>query len=156
MADTETELRELRSQFHTPRTECDRCRAHDSAMPSAALLRALVSEDWSPADGEFYPRAMNQEQAVAIELLTPALGRFIAAFGVETAGARLNACLTVLRGQARRYRATQRLLEARADINARARERFERADRAGAEAIEAEPTPDYPQRERDQKLMGVI
>lgn len=155
MADTETELAALRGTFQTPRAVCPRCRAHDDAMPSEALLRALVSEDWSPADGDFIPRPMNQRQAVAAELLTADLGRFIKAFGVETAGARLGAVLTVLRGQARRYRATQRTLEARADINARARKAWETGDVTLMRTIEDEPTPDYPGRERDERILGI-
>lgn len=138
-----------------PHSECLRCKAYDSAMPQDALLRALINEDWSPADADFLPRPMTQEQAVAAELLTRAIGPFIKAFGIETAGARLNYTLQMLRGQARYARAVQRTLNARADINARAREQYERCDYDAAHAIEAEPTPDYPQRVQDEKLMGV-
>jgi hypothetical protein len=137
------------------RHECPRCKAHDACIPQEALLRALIEEDWDATKETFTPRLMTQPQAVAAELLTTAMARYIAAFGVDLTGTRVNVLLMFLRSQARLARATARILEARAEINSRARERYERGDIEGAHAIEAEPTPDYPGRARDQKLLEV-
>lgn len=128
---------------------CIRCRTHDACVPVEEQLRALATEDWSPADEAFHPRAMNQEQAVAAEMLTAALGRYVKAFGLELAGARLGAMLATLRVQSRTSRVMARILEAREPINLRAREQYERGDIAAAQAIEAEQTPEYPGRDRD-------
>lgn len=140
--------------LHTP-LECLRCKARDASLPPEALLRALIEEDWDATREDFTPRAMDQDQAVAVALLDNALGKYIRAFGVDIAGARLNRLLMVLRHQARLARATARILEARSDINSRARDRYERGDIGGAHAIEAEATPDYPGKARDEKLVGV-
>jgi hypothetical protein len=97
----------------------------------------------------FIARPMNQEQAVAAELITSAICRYCHAFGVECTGARLKSLLLILRDRAKRMRITQRILEARSEINARARQCYDRGDNEAAHAIEAEPTPDYVGRDRD-------
>ena len=133
---------------------CERCRAMDAAVPTEAQLRMMAHEDWDPKTLTFIPRAMNQEQAVASEMLTSAFGRFVKAYGLETAGARLGAYLTMLRGQVAYARAVKRVLEARSDINARVRAAWEQGDTDAVRAIEDEPTPDYPGKARDEQIIG--
>lgn len=135
--------------------DCPQCKAREACLPDQALLRALISEDWDATKEDFVPKAMNQDQAVAVALLDNALGKFITAFGVDVAGARFNRVLMTLRHQARLSRAMGRILEARSEINSRARDHYERGDIAGAHAIEAEATPDYEGKARDEQLMGV-
>lgn len=132
---------------------CPRCMAQHKAMPLEAQLRVFTTEGWAPETLAFTPRAMNQEQAVAAELLTAAIWRYWKAFGVECLGARLNCLLLVLRDRAKRMRINQRILRARADINARARAAWERGDTDAMRAIEGEPTPDYPGADRDAAWM---
>jgi hypothetical protein len=134
-------------------TACARCIAQHKAMPLDQQIRIITTEDWSPGNHAFIPRPMNQEQAVAAELLTSAIGRYWRAFGVECLGARLNCLLLVLRDRAKRMRITARILRARAEINARARTCYERGDIAAAQAIEVEPTPDYPGATQDAAWM---
>lgn len=129
---------------------CPHCRAREAVVPIEAQLRILATEDWSPETLAFIPRAMTQQQAVAAEMLTTALASYWRAYGVAVTGARLNSLILVLRDMAKRERIMGRILAAREDINARARACYERGDRAGASAIEAEPTPDYPQRAADE------
>jgi hypothetical protein len=144
MADTE--------RLHTEHP-CQRCQAIDDAVPTEAQLKILATEDWDPKRLAFIPRAMTQEQAVAAELLTAAMGRFARAYGPEIAGARLSAMLDSLRDNVIAYRITQRTLAARADINARARKAWEAGDVRKARTIEDEPTPDYPGKDADDAWM---
>jgi len=144
MADTE--------RLHTEHP-CQRCQAIDDAVPTEAQLKILATEDWDPKKLAFTPRAMTQEQAVASEMLTVALGRFARAYGPETAGARLSAMLDSLRVNIVGYRIAQRTLAARADINARARRAWESGDTRKARTIEDEPTPDYPGKDKDDAWM---
>lgn len=132
---------------------CPRCVAQQKAMPLEHQVRIFTTEDWSPEAYAFIPRPMNQEQAVAAELLIFAVGRYWRAFGVECLGARLNCLLLILRDRAKHMRINARILEARAEINARARTCYERGDIAAAYAIEAEPTPEYPGDVRDAEWM---
>lgn len=132
---------------------CPRCVAQQKAMPLEAQMRIITTEDWSPETLAFIPRAMNQEQAVAAELLTSAIGRYWRVFGVECLGARLNCLLLILRDRAKRMRINARILKARADINWRARACYERGDHAAAHEIEAEPTPEYPGDAKDAEWM---
>lgn len=148
MPDTETLERS-----HTG-TECLDCKAREQAIPPDAALRILISEDWDSEKLAFEPRAMNQDQAVAVALFANAVGHFWRAFGVETTGARLNALILVLRERARIMRIHNRILEARADINARARAAWELGDTTAMRAIEAEPTPDYPGKARDDAYLA--
>lgn len=129
---------------------CLRCQAQEACIPTEAQLKIFATEDWSPETLAFMPRPMNLEQAVAAEMLTAALARYWRAFGVEVTGSRLNSFLLVLRDLAKRMRITRRRLDARDDINARARAAWERGDTDAMRAIEAEPTPDYPQRAADE------
>ena len=125
---------------------CPDCWAREQAAPPEAQLRILAQEDWLAEAAAFIPRTMTQDQAVAAEMLTVALGRFISAYGVGLAGARLAAMLGVLRVQAKRQKITGRILAARASINARARATWKHDE---IEVIEAEPTPDYQGKARD-------
>lgn len=129
---------------------CPHCRAREAVFPVEAQLRILATEDWSPETLAFIPRAMTQQQAVAAEMLTTALAGYWRAYGVAVTGTRLNSFILVLRDMAKRERIMGRILAARADINARARACYERGDRAAAQAIEAEATPDYPEKTRDE------
>jgi hypothetical protein len=122
-------------------------------MPLEHQIRIFTTEDWSAEVCDFIPRPMNQEQAVAAELLTSAIGCYWRVFGVECLGSRLKCLLLTLRHEAKRIRITARVLRARADINARARTCYERGDIAAAHAIEAEPTPDYPGDARDAEWL---
>jgi hypothetical protein len=88
-------------------------------------------------------------------MMTAAIGRYWKAFGVDLTGARLNALLLVLRERAKATRINARILQARAGINARARQAFGRGDTDAMRAIEAEPTPDYPGKERDEAVLGI-
>ncbi len=136
--------------LHQPaHVRCLECWAREQAMPHEAQLRVLANEDWIAEAGAFVPRAMTQDQAVSSEMLTAALGRFIGAYGVDLAGARLAAMLGVLRAQAKRQKIMARILAAREPINARARQAWGRGDTDAMRAIEAEPTPDYPGKARD-------
>lgn len=136
--------------LHTPgHVQCLTCWAREQAVPPEAQLRVLVHEDWVAEAGAFVPRAMTQEQGVAAELLTMALGRFVAAYGVDLAAPRVASILMVLRLQAKRQKIMGRILAARASINARARVAWQRGGEAAARAIEAEPTPDYPGKAQD-------
>lgn len=137
----------------SPSLSCSRCVAQQKAMPVEHQVRIFTTEDWSAEACAFIPRPMNQEQAVAAELLTSAIGRYWRSFGVECLGARLNCLLMILRDQAKRMRITARVLRARADINARARARYECGDHAAAHQIEAEPTPEYPGDASDSEWM---
>jgi len=143
-------------RLYTEHRACQRCKAFDDVVPVEAQLRILATEDWDPKTLAFVPRAMTQEQAVAAEVYITAIGRFTRAFGVETAGARLSVTLDTLRAQAVRMRITLRQLDARAEINARAREAWERGDIVAARAIEAEPTPDYAGKARDDAWIGGV
>lgn len=134
--------------------QCQRCKAIDDAVPTEAQLLLLVSGDLNPEDLEFHPVAMNQSQAVAAEMLTASLSRYVKAFGVETSGARLQAALSWLRIEARIHRIQERRREARKDINARARAAWQSGGEAAARAIEAEPTPDYPGKARDDAWLA--
>ena len=138
------------SQFNPA---CPRCMAQLKAMPLDAQVRIYTTEDWDAGAMAFIPRIMNQEQAVAAELLASAIGRYWRAYGTDCMGARLNSLLLILRDNAKRERVTRRILQARADINARARTEYERGDIAAAHEIEAEPTPDYPGDLRDEAWM---
>ena len=128
---------------------CLECWAREQAVPPEAQLRVLVNEDWIAEAGAFVPRSMTQDQAVAAEMLTAALGRFVGAFGVDLTGARLAALVGVLRAQAKRQKIMGRILAARSSINARAQAAWSRGDTDAMRAIEAEPTPDYPGKARD-------
>jgi hypothetical protein len=130
-------------------TACLRCKVRRDAAPAEAQIRILANEDWIAEAGEFSPRAMTQEQAVASELLTSALGRFVTAYGVDIAGARLGALVSILRAQAKRQKITERVLRARSEINRRARLALELGDGDGALEIQNEPTPEYPGKARD-------
>lgn len=141
---------------HSPdHVACLECWSRRQMLPPEALARMTITEDWSPEDMAFEPRPMTQEQAVAAELMTAAIGRYWKAFGVDLTGARLNALLLVLRDRAKATRANARILQARAGINARARQAFGRGDTDAMRAIEAEPTPDYPGKERDDAALGI-
>jgi hypothetical protein len=135
------------------RSTCPRCSARQAALPLEAQIRILTTEDWDIEQMAFVPRPMSQEQAVSAELLTAAIGRYWHAFGVECTGARLKSLLLILRDRAKRMRITQRILEARSEINARARECYDRGDHEAAHAIEAEPTPPYEWQDRDNAWM---
>jgi hypothetical protein len=141
---------------HSPdHVHCLECWSRRQMLPAEALARITMTEDWSPEDMAFEPRPMTQEQAVAAELMTAAIGRYWKAFGVDLTGARLNALLLVLRERAKATRANARILQARAGINARARQAFGRGDTDAMRAIEAEPTPDYPGKARDDAALGI-
>ena len=141
---------------HSPdHVHCLECWARRQMLPPETLARITMTEDWSPEDMAFEPRPMTQEQAVAAELMTAAIGRYWKAFGVDLTGARLNALLLVLRDRAKAARVNARILQARAGINARARQAFGRGDTDAMRAIEAEPTPDYPGKERDDAALGI-
>jgi hypothetical protein len=144
MADTE---------HFTPHV-CLRCQSINAAIPTEAQLRIMATEDYDPKIIAFLPRAMTQEQAVASEMLIAAIGGFTRAYGPEIAGARLSAVLDSLRVQIIRHRITLRILKAREPINARARIQYARCDYAAAHAIEAEPTPDYPGKARDDAWLN--
>lgn len=136
--------------LHTPaHVRCLTCWARDEAVPPEAQLRALVHEDWCVEIGAFMPRTMTQDQAVASELLTSALRRYIEVYGVDLAAPRIATALMVLRVEAKRQKVNARILAARAPINARARAAWQRGGEGAARAIEAEPTPDYPGKARD-------
>lgn len=140
---------------HSPdHVHCLECWARRQMLPPETLARITMTEDWAPEDMAFEPRPMTQEQAVAAELMTAAIGRYWKAFGVDLTGARLNALLLVLRERAKATRANARILQARAGINARARQAFGRGDTDAMRAIEAEPTPDYPGKARDDAWLG--
>ena len=139
MADSET----------LPTLHCARCKAQEDAIPTDAALKILMSEDWERDALAFEPRAMNAEQVIAVALMTNAIGHYWKAFGIETTGAWLNQVLLVLRERARAHRINARILEARADINARARRAWESGNTDLMRQIEAEPTPDYPGKDRD-------
>lgn len=137
---------------HHPHT-CLRCAAQEACIPTEAQLKIFATEDWSPETLAFTPRVMNQEQAVAAEMLTVALARYWRAFGVEVTGARLNSFILMLRDVAKRMRITRRVLDARGDINARARAAWEKGNTDAVRAIEAEPTPAYPQKAADERWL---
>lgn len=135
---------------HSPdHVHCLECWSRRQMLPPENVARVTMTEDWSPEDMAFEPRPMTQEQAVAAELMTAAIGRYWKAFGVDLTGARLNALLLILRERAKATRANARILQARADINARARQAFGRGDTDAMRAIEAEPTPDYSSRTQE-------
>ena len=134
---------------------CLRCKAMEAVLPPRELLLALTSADWSPADSAFLPRQNTLEQSVASELLVHAIGHYTRAYGVEVAGGRLRAILDDLRARARSLRISRRILDARADINARARMAWERGDTDAMRAIEDEPTPDYPGKAQDDAWLSV-
>lgn len=133
---------------------CERCKSIDDAVPTEAQLELLVSSDLNIEDLAFVPRAMSTEQAVASALLASALSKFARAYGVEVTGARLQSALGWLRVESRIFRIHNRIQEARADINARARAAWERGGEAAAREIEAEPTPDYPGKDRDDAWLA--
>jgi hypothetical protein len=137
-----------------PAHTCLRCQAIDTSIPTDAQLRILATEDWEPKALAFVPHAANQEQAVAAEMLIAAIGRFTHAYGPEIAGARLSAVLDILRVQIIRHRITMRVLKAREPINTRARKAWERGDTNAVREIEAEPTPDYPGKARDNAWLN--
>ena len=100
---------------HSPdHVHCLECWSRRQMLPPENLARVTMTEDWSPEDMAFEPRPMTQEQAVAAELMTAAIGRYWKAFGVDLTGARLNALLLVLRERAKATRANARILQARA------------------------------------------
>lgn len=132
---------------------CPHCIAQHKAMPLDAQIRILTTEDFDPTAMAFIPRAMNQAQAVAAELLSSAIGRYWRAFGTDCMGARLNSLLLILRDNSKRRRITERQLRARSSINALARERYEHGDIAAADEIESEPTPAYPGDDQDAAWM---
>jgi hypothetical protein len=141
---------------HSPdHVHCLECWARRQMLPPEALARVTMTEDWAPEDMAFEPRPMTQEQAVAAEMMTAAIGRYWKAFGVDLTGARLNALLLVLRERAKATRANARILQARAGINARARQAWGRGDTDAMRAIEDEPTPDYPGKARDDAALGI-
>lgn len=136
--------------LHTPgHVRCITCWVREQSAPPEAQLRILVREDWLAETAAFIPRAMTRDQGVAAELLTMALERFIEAYGVDVAAPRIASTLMVLRLQAKRQKVMARILAARAEINARARAAWEQGDTNAMRAIEAEPTPDYPGKDRD-------
>jgi hypothetical protein len=143
-----------------PQPACVRCHAHDQAVPLEAQLHILASEDLQLAELTFRPRPMNLKQAVAAEVLTSALWKFVDAFGLDTAGARMACMVDVLRHQAKYSLVSRRILEARADINRRALEAELFYDGGSAldveeriAAILTEPTPDYPGKAKDDAWM---
>lgn len=131
------------------RVRCLTCWSREQAAPPEAQLRMLTHEDWCAEVGAFLPRAMNQNQAVASEMLTTALARFVHVYGVDIAAPRIATALIVLRLEAKRQKINSRILAAREPINARARAAWQRGGEAAARAIEAEPTPDYPGKASD-------
>jgi len=147
MADTET-------LAHVHATDCPHCAAREACVPIEAKLRLLLTEDFNVERGDFAPRTMNQEQAVAAELMTAAVARYWKAFGVELTGARITHLRNMLWLQAKQARITGRVLAARSAINARARLAYEVGDHDRAHQIEAEPTPDYEGRAADERFLG--
>jgi len=147
MPDTET-------LSHVHATDCPHCAAREACVPIEAKLRLLLTEDFNVEREDFTPRAMTQEQAVAAELMTAAIARYWKAFGVELAGTRITALRNTLYLQAKQTRIMARILAARESINARARLAYEVGDVARAHQIEAEPTPDYPERAKDERFLG--
>jgi hypothetical protein len=146
---------------HGPINQCERCWAMDQAMPTEAQLKLLVSQDLGAEDLVFHPKAMNQDQAVAAEILTAALSRYVRHFGVHLAGARMNAAIRWLRVEAKIHAVHSRILEARQDINRRAELCRMFADGGSAldmderlAAILAEPTPDYPGKAEDDAWLA--
>jgi len=129
--------------------KCPRCEAQRDAVPPEAALRIMASEDWSEEAQTFVVRSMNQEQAVAAEMLTVALHRYWTAFGTPVTGARLTSFIQAVRFCAKNSRVQERILEARAGIIAKARDYEMRGDREGAERIYSQPTPDYPGKASD-------
>ena len=139
---------------HTPgHVRCITCWAREQAVPPEGQLRILVREDWLAETAAFVPRVMTREQGVAAELLTMALDRFVDAYGVDIAAPRIASILMVLRLQAKRQMITARILAARADINRRARGAWDRGDTNAMREIEAEPTPDYPGKAKDDEWL---
>jgi hypothetical protein len=140
--------------FIPEHVRCLHCMAREQVMPPEAQIRVLVHEDWVAEVGAFEPRPMTQDQAVAAEMLTTALNRFIGVYGVDIAAPRIASTLGVLRLQAKRQMITNRIIAARAPINRRARAAWERGDTDAMRAIEAEPTPDYPGKALDDAWLG--
>ncbi len=129
---------------------CPRCKAQRDAVPPEAALRIIATEDWSEEAQTFVVRSMNQEQAVAAEMLTVALHKYWSAFGTPVTGARLTSFIQAVRFCAKNTVVQGRVMKARARIIARGRERELCGDMEGAERIYAEPTPDYPQKAADE------
>lgn len=141
--------------LHIPQhVRCLTCVAREQAIPAEAQLRILASEDWVAEIGAFEPRTMTQEQAVASEMLTNALHRFAAVYGVDVAAPRIASMLMMLRLEAKRLKINGRILAARDGINQRARRAWERGDTDAMRAIEAEPTPDYPGKASDDAWLA--
>jgi hypothetical protein len=141
---------------HGPRTQCERCQAHDQAVPLEEELRRMVSGE-NLDDEAFEPRAMTPEQAAAARMVTFALGPYIRAFGLRTAGARLAVTVACLRAGAKYALVQQRILEARKAIEDDLRQRYERGEIAAAEADQIAlntPTPDYPGKSEDDAWLA--
>jgi len=127
---------------------------HDDAIPLGVRLDELILGKGS--DIFWIPKPTNSEQMEATLELAQSLRRYERAFGLESTIQQL----TLLRAAAatigRKNAATRRIHEARREINAEAAAARNAGNEAEAKAIESRPTPDYPQREADEREVGDV
>lgn len=135
---------------------CPRCEAHDMSVPDEEDLRRLVQG--VEGDGEleqaYEPLPTTLAQKVAAQALSQALSHYIGQFGIIGAGARISVTLNALRLLGKHAKITERQLEARRDINYRRLQAEAAGDRAFADAVMSEPTPDYPGKARDDAWLA--
>jgi len=127
---------------------------HDDNVPVGVRLDELILGKGS--DIFWIPKPTNDEQLDATTELATALRRYERAFGLESTIQQL----TLLRAAAvtigRKNAAMLRLHEARREINAEAAAARKAGNETAAKAIEARPTPDYPERESDEREVGDV
>lgn len=126
--------------------------AFAAAMPLNLRLEEFIQGD--EADLWWIPVVTNDEQAEATSDLQRSIARYERAFGLENTCQQLKLIIETGQALARKNAAMDRVIAARADINAEAAEARAQGDEEAARLIEGRPTPDYPQKADDERELG--
>ena len=127
---------------------------HEEAIPLEARLEHLIQGEGS--DIFWAPEPATDEQVDAQCELSAALRKYERAFGLENTIQQLNLLRATATMIARKNAAQRRQIEARAAINAAAAEARAAGDEELARGFEAQPTPDYPEKDADERELANV
>lgn len=128
--------------------------AHQAAIPMETRLADLILGEGS---ADFWaPQCVTEEQTEATIALATAVREYERVFGLMNTVQQLRLLTATANTIGRKNAAQRRMLEARAAINARAAAARVDGDERRAEEIEAEPTPDYPEKAEDERELGYV
>ena len=127
---------------------------HDDATPMEARLEHLIQGEG--ADIFWVPEPATDAQVDAQCALSAALRQYERAFGLENTIQQLNLLRATATMIARKNAAQRRQIEARAEINAAAADARAAGDEELARGLEAQPTPDYPEKDADERELANV